>query len=255
MLQHQASNTTSKAVIVAHSHVAVAQPTATSTGAGPTAWALPGLAFVGLSHATLKLSCDALDEARLTHYSRRQHTTYHPPHPHTTPTDNQATTQAKSWVIGIFASCAWALVSPGSGGHRPVAWAWPFSSPLHFPAFLFSHGGPLLMEFCICPAPFPCRLCGRAHHGSHCQVLPSHPRDGGGHLRAPDRPWNSDDLPIYEPGLQEVVEQTRGKNLFFSNDIDAEIASADIIFVSVNKLAVRAGTGAGGRGGCVFMCV
>jgi UDPglucose 6-dehydrogenase len=39
-----------------------------------------------------------------------------------------------------------------------------------------------------------------------------------------------------------VVEATRGKNLFFSNDIDAEIAAADIIFVSVNtptKLTVR----------------
>ena len=46
--------------------------------------------------------------------------------------------------------------------------------------------------------------------------------------------WNSDELPIYEPGLQEVVMETRGKNLFFSNDIDAEIAASDIIFVSVN---------------------
>jgi UDPglucose 6-dehydrogenase len=61
--------------------------------------------------------------------------------------------------------------------------------------------------------------------------------------------WNSDDLPIYEPGLQEVVEETRGKNLFFSNNIDAEIAAADIIFVSVNtptKLTVHAGTGGEG---------
>lgn len=46
--------------------------------------------------------------------------------------------------------------------------------------------------------------------------------------------WNSDELPIYEPGLQEVVMETRGRNLFFSNDIDNEIAAADIIFVSVN---------------------
>lgn len=62
--------------------------------------------------------------------------------------------------------------------------------------------------------------------------------------------WNSDELPIYEPGLQEVVEETRGKNLFFSNDIDAEIAAADIIFVSVNtptKLTVRGERGEGGR--------
>ena len=66
--------------------------------------------------------------------------------------------------------------------------------------------------------------------------------------------WNSKELPIYEPGLQEVVEETRGKNLFFSNDIDTEIAAADIIFVSVNtptKLTVRKATphGPGGKEG------
>merc|ERR1719486_1282135 len=33
--------------------------------------------------------------------------------------------------------------------------------------------------------------------------------------------WNSANLPIYEPGLQEVVEEARGRNLFFSTDIDA----------------------------------
>ena len=69
--------------------------------------------------------------------------------------------------------------------------------------------------------------------------------------------WNSDDLPIYEPGLQEVVEETRGQNLFFSNDVDAEIVAADIIFVSVNtptKLTVRAGTGRKkGGGGAVLV--
>jgi len=32
--------------------------------------------------------------------------------------------------------------------------------------------------------------------------------------------WNSDELPIYEPGLDEVVKSTRGKNLFFSTDVD-----------------------------------
>jgi UDPglucose 6-dehydrogenase len=35
--------------------------------------------------------------------------------------------------------------------------------------------------------------------------------------------WNTDDLPIYEPGLLEVVKTARGRNLFFSTDIDAEI--------------------------------
>ena len=41
--------------------------------------------------------------------------------------------------------------------------------------------------------------------------------------------WQSDELPIYEPGLQEVVEQARGRNLFFSTDVDKAIAAADII--------------------------
>ncbi|MCH7623061.1 MAG: nucleotide sugar dehydrogenase, partial [Nitrospinae bacterium] len=36
--------------------------------------------------------------------------------------------------------------------------------------------------------------------------------------------WNSDDLPIFEPGLKERVEKSRGKNLFFSTDVDKEIA-------------------------------
>jgi hypothetical protein len=46
--------------------------------------------------------------------------------------------------------------------------------------------------------------------------------------------WNSDVLPIYEPGLTELVKSVRGVNLFFSTNIDASIEEADIIFVSVN---------------------
>ena len=42
--------------------------------------------------------------------------------------------------------------------------------------------------------------------------------------------WNSDQLPIYEPGLATVVEAQRDKNLFFSTDIDASIEAAEIIF-------------------------
>jgi UDPglucose 6-dehydrogenase len=57
--------------------------------------------------------------------------------------------------------------------------------------------------------------------------------------------WNSSSLPIYEPGLMEVVEKCRGKNLFFSTDIDAAIAEADIIFVSVNTPTKMTGMGAG----------
>jgi UDPglucose 6-dehydrogenase len=57
--------------------------------------------------------------------------------------------------------------------------------------------------------------------------------------------WNSDNLPIYEPGLDEVVARTRGKNLFFSTKIEAGIKKADIIFVSVNTPTKSYGAGAG----------
>ena len=57
--------------------------------------------------------------------------------------------------------------------------------------------------------------------------------------------WNSDDLPIYEPGLEEIVKSVRGKNLFFSTDIEAGIKQSDIIFVSVNTPTKTFGAGAG----------
>merc|ERR1711981_933123 len=57
--------------------------------------------------------------------------------------------------------------------------------------------------------------------------------------------WNSSDLPIYEPGLQEIVESVRGKNLFFSTDVEGEIAQADIIFVAVNTPTKTYGIGSG----------
>ena len=57
--------------------------------------------------------------------------------------------------------------------------------------------------------------------------------------------WKSNDLPIFEPGLLEVVQQTRGKNLFFHTDIAGAIAEADIIFVSVNTPTKKFGEGAG----------
>jgi UDPglucose 6-dehydrogenase len=57
--------------------------------------------------------------------------------------------------------------------------------------------------------------------------------------------WNSDQLPIYEPGLDDVVKQCRGRNLFFSNDIEKHVAEADIIFVSVNTPTKTCGLGAG----------
>ena len=57
--------------------------------------------------------------------------------------------------------------------------------------------------------------------------------------------WQSDQLPIYEPGLDEIVWQTRDKNLFFSTEIDRHISEAEIIFVSVNTPTKTFGRGAG----------
>ena len=57
--------------------------------------------------------------------------------------------------------------------------------------------------------------------------------------------WNSDTLPIYEPGLDDVVRQTRGKNLFFSTDVRGTIQAADIIFVAVNTPTKTYGVGIG----------
>lgn len=57
--------------------------------------------------------------------------------------------------------------------------------------------------------------------------------------------WNSDKLPIYEPGLEEVVKQCRGRNLFFSTDLDNTIREADLVFVSVNTPTKASGVGAG----------
>lgn len=57
--------------------------------------------------------------------------------------------------------------------------------------------------------------------------------------------WNSADLPIYEPGLDEVVQGARGKNLFFSTDVEKNIEEADIIFISVNTPTKTEGLGKG----------
>ena len=57
--------------------------------------------------------------------------------------------------------------------------------------------------------------------------------------------WNSSQLPVYEPGLDEIVRKTRGKNLFFTKDIENQIKENDIIYVSVNTPTKNFGTGAG----------
>ena len=60
--------------------------------------------------------------------------------------------------------------------------------------------------------------------------------------------WNDsnlDNLPIYEPGLAEVVGTARNKNLFFSNEVDKGIKEADIIFIAVNTPTKTYGKGKG----------
>lgn len=63
----------------------------------------------------------------------------------------------------------------------------------------------------------------------------------------PDRiaAWQTDELPVYEPGLLEVVKEARGRNLFFSTDIEKGIREAEMIFISVNTPTKTYGTGKG----------
>ena len=59
--------------------------------------------------------------------------------------------------------------------------------------------------------------------------------------------WNvtSDALPIFEPGLDDIVKKTRGRNLFFSSNISLEVEQAEIIFIAVNTPTRKIGPGAG----------
>lgn len=60
--------------------------------------------------------------------------------------------------------------------------------------------------------------------------------------------WNNPDennIPIYEPGLSEIVKEARGKNLFFSTDVDRAIDEAQLIFISVNTPTKTYGSGKG----------
>ncbi|MBR2488252.1 MAG: nucleotide sugar dehydrogenase, partial [Kiritimatiellae bacterium] len=59
--------------------------------------------------------------------------------------------------------------------------------------------------------------------------------------------WNSKNyaLPIYEPGLVDVVKEVRGKNLFFTTDIKKAVKECDIVFVGVNTPTKMFGRGAG----------
>ncbi len=60
--------------------------------------------------------------------------------------------------------------------------------------------------------------------------------------------WNSNDLnklPIYEPGLDEIIIKCRGKNLFFSTEVEKNIREGDLIFLCVNTPVKSRGIGAG----------
>ena len=60
--------------------------------------------------------------------------------------------------------------------------------------------------------------------------------------------WNCkkhEELPIYEPGLKEIIKKCRDKNLFFSTDVEVAIADADVVFISVNTPTKKKGIGAG----------
>ncbi len=60
--------------------------------------------------------------------------------------------------------------------------------------------------------------------------------------------WNNDNLenlPIFEPGLSPIIKKCRGRNLFFSTKIEENVASADIVFISVNTPTKKKGLGAG----------
>jgi len=60
--------------------------------------------------------------------------------------------------------------------------------------------------------------------------------------------WNDADtnnIPVYEPGLAEIVAAARGKNLFFSTEVDAAIDAAEMIFISVNTPTKTYGKGKG----------
>ena len=60
--------------------------------------------------------------------------------------------------------------------------------------------------------------------------------------------WNNKDfdkLPIYEPGLSEIIKRCRDRNLFFSNLLEDKIKNADMVFISVNTPTKKKGVGAG----------
>ena len=68
--------------------------------------------------------------------------------------------------------------------------------------------------------------------------------------------WNSDDLtklPVFEPGLDHLIKKCRGRNLFFSTDLEKNIATSDMIFISVNTPTKKKGIGAGKASNLIYV--
>lgn len=65
--------------------------------------------------------------------------------------------------------------------------------------------------------------------------------------------WKSDELPVFEPGLLDVVKEARDRNLFFSNDVDAGIREADLIFMCLPTPTKTYGEGSGSAADMTFI--
>ena len=59
--------------------------------------------------------------------------------------------------------------------------------------------------------------------------------------------WNAGgkNLPVYEPGLEELVASCKDKNLFFTTELESSIQEADVILISVNTPTKKFGAGKG----------
>ena len=93
-----------------------------------------------------------------------------------------------------------------------------------------------------------CWLCRRPHNGRISKNCPEVTVNVVDLNEERISKWNDDsmsNLPVFEPGLSEVVKSTRNKNLFFSTNVDESISKADMIFLSVNTPTKKKGLGAG----------
>ena len=95
---------------------------------------------------------------------------------------------------------------------------------------------------------YRCRLCWRANNVGYSSKNPSIKVIVVDLNVQRISDWNDSDLnnlPIYEPGLSKVVAEARGRNLFFSTEIDKAIDEAEMIFISVNTPTKTYGAGKG----------